>query len=186
MSPSPPFPIAVSAQIRMAVVTTRAVSALTDFYDLRLSLAVLGPRRLFPCCFPCWLGCHSVNRPSLLTNSHVHWPSAPGSGPAAWSATESPSHGTLGLKLMVALVCPSLGRSPLTSSSDRNWKGGGSDRYPRSSPTASIESDWPIGTLTSQHLYSIAQDSNQIPSQNVAHYSCSGHSLPMGTTYIYL
>jgi hypothetical protein len=63
--PSPPFPFAVSAQIRMAVVTTRCLSTLTDFYDLHLSLAVLGPRRPFPCCFPCWLGCHSANRPSL-------------------------------------------------------------------------------------------------------------------------
>lgn len=96
---------------------TRSVSTLTDFYDLHLSLAVLAPRPPFPCC-----------------HSHVHWPSAPGSGPAAWSATESSSHGTFGLDLMVAsLISPkSLGRSPLPSFSDRNWKGGGTGRYPRS------------------------------------------------------
>lgn len=96
---------------------TRSVSTLTDFYDLHLSLAVLAPRPPFPCC-----------------HSHVHWPSAPGSGPAAWSATESSSHGTFGLDLMVAsLISPkSLSRSPLPSFSDRNWKGGGTGRYPRS------------------------------------------------------
>jgi hypothetical protein len=115
--PSPPFPFAVSAQIRMAVVTTRCVSTLTDFYDLHLSP------------LPCWaldarflagLAATLPTDPHSLTNSHVHWPSAPGSGPAAWSATESPSHGTLGFNLMVALgFAQSRGRSPLASISDR-------------------------------------------------------------------
>lgn len=109
--PPSPSPFAVSAQIRMAVVTTRSVSTLTDFYDLHLSLAIpmsIGPR-------------------------------APRSGPAAWSATELSSHGTFGLNLMVeSWIFPkSLGRSPLPNFSDRNWKGGGTGRYPRSSPTTS-------------------------------------------------
>jgi hypothetical protein len=62
--------------------------------------------------------------PHSLTSSHVHWPSAPGSGPAAWSATESLSHGTLGFNLRVALVCPKSRPQPVSKHLRSELEGG--------------------------------------------------------------